>query len=326
MRTIDGSTVSQRPRHVTPMQPVRSTVDRCADGFAYGLCYDGLRCLAHVTSASTRLESTRYRDLTGSFPELGSLHELIGRDAILDGEIVVAGQDGPDAQRLQRRRQDRSEKGVLTASRRRDPVTYVVHDLLWLDAEPVCEQPYRRRRELLDALTLDHAHVRLSPCFDGLPEARERARESGARGLLAKRLGSPYRTGERSRDWGLVAFVNREDFVVGGYVPGQGQRAGSIGALLVGRYPHEGADELRYAGAVGTGFTGSDLSEFGELVTSRETPTSPFRDEVPRDDVRWCEPALVVRVQYREETDAGLLRYPVYKGMPLDVDPQQVVD
>lgn len=324
MRTTDRP-VDQRPTHVAPMQAVRSTAERCKDGFAYELCYDGLRCVAHLTSVSTRLESTRYRDLTGRYPELANLHETVGRDAILDGEIVVAGEGGPDAQRLQRRRQDRSENGVLTDSRLRDPVTYVVHDVLWLDGEPVCEQPYQRRRDLLEQLELGHPHAEVGPRFEELTRARERARSAGVRGLLAKRLGSQYRVGKRSPDWRLLAFVNREDFVVGGYIPGQGQRSGSVGALLVGQYPHQGADKLRYAGAVGTGFTESDLAEFGDFVSRAQIDTSPFLDEVPREDVRWCEPELVVRVQYREETDAGLLRYPVYKGVSVDVDPADVV-
>lgn len=316
----------QRPAHVSPMLPVRSSADRCRSGYAYELCWDGVRVMAHLTPRGTRLDSRRYRDVTGRYPEFADLHEVVRRDVILDGELVVCGESGPDAQRLQRRRQQRAADGIMSDARRLDPVTFVVNDVLWLDTAPAWERPYERRRELLDELLLDHPSVRVGPSFADLDAARDRAESEGCSGLVAKRLGSPYRMGQRSADWRLVGFVNREEFVVGGYVPGQGQRAGSIGALLVGRYPEDDAEQLRYAGSVGTGFTESDLEEFADLVVEHETEVSPFEDEVPREDVRFCDPRLVVRVQYRDETEAGLLRYPVYKGLAPDVDPGSVVD
>lgn len=325
-RTDATRNAVQRPEHVSPMLPVRSPQERCTNGYAYELCWDGVRVMAHITSRGTRLDSRRYRDITGRYPELSDLHETVRRDAILDGELVVLGDEGPDAQRLQRRRQERLTDGVMTEARRRDPVTFVVHDVLWLDNVPTWDRPYERRRELLNEIVLDHPAVSIGPSFAELTSAKLRAQDEGCTGLIAKRLGSPYRMGQRSADWRLVGFVNRERFVVGGYVPGQGQRAGSIGALLVGRYPTADADVLRYAGSVGTGFTDADLEEFADLVQRLESSTSPFEGEVPRDDVRFCDPKLVVRVQYRDETDAGLLRYPVYKGRVEDVAPETVTD
>lgn len=316
----------QRPAHVPPMLPVRSSADRCTSGFAYELSWDGVRVITHLTPRGVRIDSRRYRDVTGRYPEFAGLHEVVRRDAIIDGEIIVADDDGPSAARLQRRRQERVADGIMSEARRRDPVTLVVHDVLWLDQTPTWERPYEQRRALLDELVLDHPNVRIGPSFADFGPARARAEGEGCNGLIAKRLGSPYRFGQRSADWRLVGFVNRERFVVGGYVPGQGQRAGSIGALLVGRYPDAGADKLRYAGSVGTGFTEGDLSEFADLVERFESPSSPFADDVPRDDVRFCDPKMVVRVQYRDETDAGLLRYPVYKGREQDVDPHEVTD
>ncbi|HEX9888232.1 MAG TPA: hypothetical protein VGA69_02040 [Nitriliruptorales bacterium] len=320
-----------RPAHVSPMLPVRSTRDQCTSGYAYELCWDGVRVMAHVTSRATRLQSRRYRDITGSYPELADLHERVRRDVILDGEMIVAGDGGPDVQRLHRRRQERTEEGLMTEARQRDPVTFVVNDVVWLDTTPTWDRPYERRRVLLDGLLLDgllldHPSVMVGPSFADIGMARARAQDEGCSGVVAKRLGSPYRMGQRSTDWRVVGFVNREEFVVGGYVPGQGRRIGSIGALLVGRYPDRDSQKLRYMGSVGTGFSEADLEEFADLVERLGSSVSPFEDEVPRGDVRFCDAKLVVRVQYRDRTDSGLLRYPVYKGMMGDVDPATVIE
>lgn len=50
---------------------------------------------------------------------------------------------------------------------------------------------------------------------------------------IAKRLGSPYRPGRRSRDWLKVKNVRGQEVVIGGWLPGKGRRDGEIGSLLV---------------------------------------------------------------------------------------------
>jgi hypothetical protein len=46
-------------------------------------------------------------------------------------------------------------------------------------------------------------------------------REQGLEGVVAKRLGGPYRPGRRHPDWRKLAHDQQAVFVVGGYVPGQ---------------------------------------------------------------------------------------------------------
>ena len=55
--------------------------------------------------------------------------------------------------------------------------------------------------------------------------------------------------------------------MVGGWVTGEGSRAGRIGALLIGYYDDDGA--LRYAGRVGTGFTEAELDRVAGLFSRR---------------------------------------------------------
>ena len=59
-------------------------------------------------------------------------------------------------------------------------------------------------------------------------------RASGLEGVVAKRLDSRYEPGKRTRTWLKVKVRHRQEMVVGGWLPGEGNRTGRIGALLVG--------------------------------------------------------------------------------------------
>ena len=69
-----------------------------------------------------------------------------------------------------------------------------------------------------------------------------------------------------------------------------------------------------YAGRAGSGFNAAQLK--GVTAAARACARGrrpPFSGPVPRDDAHtWVEPELVVEVRYKEWTDEGLLRQPVF--------------
>jgi bifunctional non-homologous end joining protein LigD len=140
--------------------------------------------------------------------------------------------------------------------------------------------------------------------------------------VVAKRLDSPYVPGARSPAWIKVKILRREEFVVGGWLPGEGSREGGIGALLVGRPDGEG--RLRYCGAVGTGFTAAELGRLAGRLQPLVSAENPFADPVPRRDAVFVVPRLVVDVEFRERTTTGILRQPSYKGERIDKTPDEL--
>jgi bifunctional non-homologous end joining protein LigD len=146
-------------------------------------------------------------------------------------------------------------------------------------------------------------------------------RELGLEGVVAKRAGSRYEPGRRTRSWIKVKHRNAQEFVVGGWLPGQGGRSTTLGALLVGVYD-DGA--LRFAGRVGTGFSDADLRAWTALLAERALDHDPFTGGgVPRD-ARFVRPELVVEVAFTEWTGEGRLRHPVLLGRRDDIDPATV--
>jgi hypothetical protein len=88
--------------------------------------------------------------------------------------------------------------------------------------------------------------------------------------------------------------------VIGGWRPGRGRRATTVGALLLGVYDLDG--QLRYIGDVGTGFTERSRRDLPAVLETLERHTSPFR-QVPREfahGARWAEPHLAGEVEHHQ--------------------------
>ena len=142
---------------------------------------------------------------------------------------------------------------------------------------------------------------------------------------MAKRLDSVYEPGVRSRDWLKIKNHLSQEFVVGGYLPGEGSR-GRLGALLLGVYDGDG--KFCFAGRVGTGFTEAELTRLLRLLDPLRRDTPPFDPPPPRPTAKealWVEPEIVVEVEFTEWTNVGILRHPSYKGQRTDKDPREVV-
>ncbi len=305
-----------------PMLAVAGRAGEVDTGYAYEFKWDGARALAFIEGDRPERLTLRSRsgaEVTARYRELAGLAAAIGRPAVLDAEVVAIDADGrPSFEALQPRLHlDDRARAAAIAERR--PVALLIFDLLALDGEPQLAVPYEQRRERLRELVPASERWQVPPATDDLAAATSIADQRQLEGVIAKRLGSPYRPGARSRDWIKLRRSARQELVVGGWRPGRRSLAGGIGSLLVGHHDHEG---LRYAGAVGSGLTAPSTARLAARFTA--TSTSPFVDRVPHDDARFVAPEVVVEVRFTEWTADGRLRHPVYLGMRDDRDPAEV--
>ena len=302
------------PESVRPMLATLGKLPPEDGRWAYEVKWDGIRAIGFAEGGRLRLCSRNGNDVTRRYPELRDLGRALGaREAVLDGEIVAFNEEGrPSFQRLQRRMHVGSEHAVrrLAAS---DPVVYVVFDLLFLEGHSLCALPYAQRREQLMELELQGPawQTPAHHLADGAA-LLEASRQMGLEGIVAKRLDCPYTPGRRSPGWVKVKNVRRDDFVIGGWLPGEGRRSGALGALLVGEDSGEG---LVLKGRVGTGFDDRELERLRGLLAEREVGETPFAGRQPPKGARFVRPDLRCTVEYLEITDAGTLRAPSYKGL-----------
>ncbi len=283
--------------------------------WSYEMKWDGVRALVLVHGGRITIRSRNDNDVTSGYPELRALGEQLGStEVLLDGEIVALDENArPSFQRLQQRMHVRDATAVRHLQQQ-VPVVFIVFDVLWIDGILITDFPYRERRERLDALKLRGPSWLVPPMTvgDG-PVVLSSSQELGFEGVIAKRLDSKYLAGKRSPAWLKIKNQMRQEFVIGGWTPGNGARSQHFGALLVGYYDDDGA--LRFAGKVGTGFTDAELQRLTALLQPLQQDAKPFIGPgVPRD-AQFVAPKLVAEVRFSEWTDAGHIRHPAYLGL-----------
>jgi bifunctional non-homologous end joining protein LigD len=197
-------------------------------------------------------------------------------------------------------------------------------DLIWHEGRDLTGLPYTERRAALEALDLNGDCWQTPAWRQGEGSALlDAARAQALEGVMAKRLESPYCPGKRTRDWLKIKAKMSQELVIGGWLPGEGRRMNTLGALLLGYYDD---DKFRFAGRAGTGFKEKDLTMLMKELEQRLRTSSPFDPPpAPPRQALFVEPELVAEVEFTEWTREGILRHPAYKGLRDDKPAQAVV-
>ncbi len=307
-------------------------------GWIYELKYDGYRMIAAKEDGAGVLITRNGNDATATFPEIArALAALPYARIVLDGEIVVADETGrPSFQRLQRRGRLTRALEVRRAAVEL-PATLYAFDLLGFEDHDLRSLPLTERKELLQRVLPRTGALRYADHIEERGEAFfEQVERMGLEGMVAKKADSRY-TGGRSANWIKVRTERTDDFVVVGYTAPQGTRTG-FGALHLGAYDD---GRLVYTGRVGTGFTAKQIRETHAQLEALRRAGPPAEGAPSGREHTWVEPELVVEVRYKEWTDDGLLRQPVFVrfrddkpptdcekpgGPPAEHEPAQITD
>lgn len=311
-----------KPAFVEPMMAKAVAELPAGPEWAYEVKWDGYRALAVKDGANAELRSRNNKSLSGDFPGVvAAVAMLKAKTAVLDGEAVALDVTGrPSFQALQNRRTHESS------------AVYYAFDLLFLDGRDLRQLPLVERRRLLEGAAKGSG-VKVSPLLNGTPErvAAEVAK-LGLEGVMAKRLDSPYKAGDRSGAWLKMRLNAEQEFVVGGYEPPIAAPA----SLLVGYYD---GGRLLFASRVRAGFVPHLRRQLAEALVRIPAADCSFTNlpmdkhgrwgdgitAADMDRFSWVKPRVVVQVSFVEWTSAGLLRHPVYRGLRNDKKARDVV-
>lgn len=311
------------PKKLESMNATTASLPADDAAWGYEIKWDGVRALAYISPGHLEMFSRTGRDITAVYPEITAITRAVGyQHLVLDGEIVAFDEGRPSFQRLQPRMNVTSESQIRRL-RQETPVTFIIFDVLYANGHSLLKLPYTDRRAVLDQLDLSGPYWQTPAHQEGDGDALLAAtRMQGLEGIVAKRLRSTYQPGRRSRDWLKIKNTSRQEVVIGGWVPGEGNRSGQVGALVVGVYHDK---DLKYVGKVGTGFNTATLEMLRAKLSQLEVAESPFAGRQPQKDTVFVRPELVCEVEFTEWTEAGTLRQPSYKGLRDDKPATDVV-
>jgi ATP-dependent DNA ligase len=267
-------------------------------GSAYEPKFDGFRALVFVEAGECRIQSRQGRDITGSFPEIAAAAiENLPSGVVIDGELVVWGDDTSDFTELHRRLQQGG--GHASTSH---PASFIAFDVLAGAGMDMRPSPFRVRRQALTILLDDApAPLHVVPQTRDTDEARTwmhnyAEAHVGVEGVVAKGLATPYVSGERG--WAKMRIRESMECVVGA-ITGTMQ---SPERLVVGLPDPEGV--LRVVGCT----TEMTLPHRRRLASTLAVPggTHPWPVTMSTDDIPgWpgpgalltlVEPAAVVEI------------------------------
>ncbi|MBW3611049.1 MAG: ATP-dependent DNA ligase [Actinobacteria bacterium] len=224
-----------------------------APGMAYEPKWDGFRCVVFRDGDEIELGSRNERPLTRYFPELvDPLRASLPGRCVVDGEIVIAGDEGLDFDALLQRIHPADSRIRLLADH--TPASFVAFDVLAVGDTDVRAQPFTERRTRLEEVLVSAATpIHLTPVTTDADVAGDwfaRFEGAGLDGVMAKGPDLAYVEGKR-----LMLKVKHErtaDCVVAGFrthKDGDG-----VGSLLLGLYDDDAV--LHHVG-VATSFNAS---------------------------------------------------------------------
>jgi ATP-dependent DNA ligase len=259
--------------------------------FLYEIKWDGFRCLAKKDGRNVSLLSRNGWKMEANFPEVTDALRAVDHDFIVDGELVVF-QDGREAfQTLQWRGRLRKE-GKIREAAFQYPATLIVFDILQKNGQNLTGLPLTERKCHLTETISSSTRILVNQWIEGKGTVLfEETKRMGHEGIVAKRKDSLYFSGKRVNVWLKIKHWCEETVDVVGYklrpefsllVTKQGK---GISAVRQGMKPEEREAFLNVA---------------KELVLEQDK------------DVVSIQPLLKCVVQFKEWTNEGRLRHPLF--------------
>jgi ATP-dependent DNA ligase len=204
--------------------------------------WDGFRALIFRDGDDIFLQSRDLKPLDRYFPELvESLLSQLPQRCVLDGEIVIADQDGLDFEKLQLRLHPAASRVKLLSNQ--IPASVVFFDLLCEADRDLREEPFHiRRRKLEELLASAKPPIHMTPATNQKDIAMDwfrRFEGAGLDGVMAKDISGTYQPDKR-----VMLKVKHErdcDCVVAGFRWHKNGEGTAIGSLLLGLFDISGA-------------------------------------------------------------------------------------
>ncbi|MGD2200266.1 MAG: ATP-dependent DNA ligase [Candidatus Bathyarchaeota archaeon] len=253
---------------------------------------DGARIQIHGRGEEVRIFSRSLSDVTESLPDIvGFIREQVSTDeVVLEGEALAIGERGrplPFQDLMRRFRRVHEVEGMME----KIPLELHLFDVLYHDGVLLIDEPYQKRRSLLEKICPPELIVERIVTADPVEAQNflDGAIRSGHEGLMAKRLDSVYTPGSRGKRWFKIKPAETLDLVVVAADWGYGRRTGWLS-----NYHLAARDGGEYR-VLGKSFKGLNDEEFRWMTEKLQA----LKVRETRGTVH-VRPELVVEVAFNE--------------------------
>ena len=250
------------------------------DGWQYEPKWDGFRGVLENDNGELALWSRNGRPLLRYFPELAEVGALLPPESALDGEIIISREGKLEFDQLQLRLHPAASRIKRLSAE--IPADYVAFDLLVWKGKPIHELPLQKRRRELEQ---KGSKFRLSPATRDPKQAAkwlDRLEQAGLDGVIAKRLGMPYRPGSREAVVKVKPYKTADCAIVG--FRWSDKADGRISTLLLGLYDDDGS--LDFVGHC-SGFPAAVRRELEAELPKMLAPGKLSDKRIPGGQSRW---------------------------------------
>lgn len=298
---------------IAPMEPISSDTIKTGKDWIYQIKWDGIRGLIYYQKGSNkqiRIFTKNKRERTLFYPELQLIKDIVtGDSAVLDGELIVLGENSKPSFHLCLIRERVGSLSRLSYYVKKYPVIYIVFDILYFQDNLLTNLPLNQRQEILHRSLKPDSNIIFADNYIDGSGLFNVMKKKGWEGIVSKKLSSLYYPGKNHREWFKHKILKKILAAVCG-VQWKGELPNSLILGIINE------NNWIFIGKVSSGLTQEDLQLLKVHALRVKEEVCPF-EEIEKwrnQHITWLNPSLTCWIRFLEWTNDGVLRNPVILG------------
>lgn len=263
--------------------------------YIFEIKFDGIRAIIYANKKSVKIYSRNGKDITHLYPELQSIKNLVNKNTIFDGEIVLFDNGFPSFEKLLKRNNVKN-LSKIKYYQDNNPVTYMCFDIIH-EGKDLINLTLMERKKVLNK-------YQENDCFNKTIYFEEHGinlfneiTKLNLEGIVAKKKNSLYEIGVRTYSWLKIKNIHEGEFYIGGYSVNKNNISLYLGEVK--------GQKLNYVGKVAL----SKKYKFSQnILETKKIKLSPFKNKID-EEVIYIKPDYKINVSYLEKRN-NKLRHP----------------
>ena len=265
--------------------------------YIFEIKFDGIRAIIYANKKLLKIYSRNGKDITHLYPELQTIKNIVNKNTIFDGEIVLFKNNLPSFKTLLERNNVKSESKIKYYQNN-EPVTFMCFDILYEGRDLITLPLLERKKNLNKYKDTDHFSKTIFIEEKGINIFKE-ITKLNLEGIVAKKKDSLYEIGIRTDSWLKIKNFKEEEFFIGGYKINKNNLSLYLVELK--------NNKLIYVGKVALD---KKYKLAKEIMNSKKIKNSLFKGNI-NEEIVYIKPKYKIKIKYLEKTENNQLRQPV---------------